>query len=164
MWMITTMQKLRVYLNPTTNDTEENELSFRFAIGWLDFNYNNWNEKKYNFQHKIGTYCTRPDDQPIVRITCTVFSCFGWKHMNDACSFPFRLPPTKNAGDMLTVIRSMVVLKIATFGEFLNKTAMYLPSGSQQTLCGMPPTSFAPQSTLEKSAIGKDCFGAVVAA
>lgn len=121
-------------------------------------------KKKYKSQHRIGTYCMRPDDQPIVRITFAVFSWFGWKHMNDACSFTFRLPLTKNAGDMLTVIRSMVVLNTATFDELLNKTAMNLPNGSQQTLCGMPPTSFGPQFAFEKSAIGNDCFGAVAAA
>lgn len=121
-------------------------------------------EKGNNFQHKMGINCTRPDDQPIVRITCAAFSWIGWKHINDACSLSFRLPLTKNAGDMLTVIRSMVVLNTATFGEFLNKTAIYLPNGSQQMLCGMPPISFGPQFALEKSAIGNDCLGAVAAA
>lgn len=83
--------------------------------------------------------------------------------MNEACSLSFRLPLTKNAGEMLTVIRSIVVLNIATFGEFLNETAIYLPNGSQQMLCGMPPISFGPHCVLEKSAIGNDCLGAVVA-
>lgn len=141
------------------------EFKFLFLLyKWIFITTFRTKKKRDIFQHWIGTYWTRPDDQPIVRITCAVFSCFGWKHMNEACSASLLLPLTKNAGDMLTVIRSMVVLNIATFGEFLNKTAIYLPSGSQQMLCGMPPISIGPQFVLEKSAIGNDCLGAVVAA
>lgn len=83
------------------------------------------------------------------------------KQVKFANSLASRSPPMKTDGEMCTMFRLIDVLKTAIDGDSLNMTAMNLPVGSQQTLLGIPPTLLWPRDTCEKSAIGKDCFGAV---
>lgn len=80
------------------------EYIFIFIFG-LNLHRNNlW------FYIAIGEYWTRPDDQPIVKMTRSFLSYFSWKQMNDGNSSSMRSPLMKNDGEMWTVLRSMAVL------------------------------------------------------